>query len=817
MLREPMRAVRPNLDILSETVTDSPAAPDATPQMRMLFSELEKAASESASIVAASVGKSATAAKRRAKKRPKQRRVNSYWYCFCVAFLVGIEAFLLQIVGREPIWSGLGLPTLKYWYSYVPRDFLRFLVHLTGTQPILVSGPFVYPIAVIAIAFCVLLVAGVGKRRIDAIFRLAGFAWDRNSFCRGWLITGSTGSGKTKSAIVGIFHQVFRHEKGTLRDSWEGSELETKAKEVEERYQQESEGIHSRISKLREERTKLDEELEVALHNSLMGDIDFQTLSDEERADKAESIKAELNLQSEVLLDPTITCIAAARYQELLKRAKNIEAEIGRIEWCELHPVKQRFDCLLKRIELAKYRSFPWGGLCVDEKGLFWQTLVPIARYYKREHHLMLLQTRPDWAPPAWKPPARFNVLSDRKIKTSTYAKAIVDTAASIAGGYEDTGFFKTQAQKWIEVSIDLQWGVRDFQILNGRAEKDAILPSLKRSLELLMTIDAYRDWLISENVLQPERSTAKAPAAVGSAPSAAQAKKLAGLVPEDPEFLASLPELLRRSLVDFKRAYWSQPTDQLGGVTGTINNYLTYFAGDDVAEVFCADNTFDIQDMDKGMMLLLAMPQKLQTERRYVCTLLKLLFYQHVNDRFDLKTDSDAWTHKNVLILWQDEAQSFASEADKVVDKIREAYGTTVMATQSMLSLFPPLGGREKAEVVLLNLRNRIVFQVADEESAKITADFIGKKEVTRKDRSVSVSKQRHTTYSYRKEDQHKIKPAVLRELPKYRAVVCHCDGKYRKVLIPPRDHEGKIARWWLDRDAPFLFKCGVQLGLIQ
>ena len=64
---------------------------------------------------------------------------------------------------------------------------------------------------------------------------------------------------------------------------------------------------------------------------------------------------------------------------------------------------------------------------------------------------------------------------------------------------------------------------------------------------------------------------------------------------------------------------------------------------------------------------------------------------------------------------------------------------------------------------------------------------------------------------------EQHKIKPAVLRELPKYRAVVCHCDGKFRKVLIPPRDHEGKIARWWLDRDAPFFFKLGVHIGLIK
>jgi hypothetical protein len=67
-----------NLDILTETVTDSRAAPSATPQMRTLFNELDKAASESASIIAASVGKLSTAAQRRAKKRPKQKRISSY-------------------------------------------------------------------------------------------------------------------------------------------------------------------------------------------------------------------------------------------------------------------------------------------------------------------------------------------------------------------------------------------------------------------------------------------------------------------------------------------------------------------------------------------------------------------------------------------------------------------------------------------------------------------------------------------------------------------------------------------------------------------
>jgi hypothetical protein len=141
-------------------------------------------------------------------------------------------------------------------------------------------------------------------------------------------------------------------------------------------------------------------------------------------------------------------------------------------------------------------------------------------------------------------------------------------------------------------------------------------------------------------------------------------------------------------------------------------------------------------------------------------------------------------------------------------------AQSALFMATQSLLSLLPPLGGKEKAEVTLLNLRNREVFLVADEQSAQITADFIGKHEVKRQDRSVSGQ---GTTYNYRTEEQHKIKPAILRGLPKYTAIVCHANGRFRKTLIPPRDNQGRIAEWWLQRDAPPLYKLQVRLGLIK
>jgi len=277
----------PNLDILSETVTDSRAAPSATPQMRTLFDDLDKAASESANIIAASTRKPASSHRRRATKRPKRESIKSVdaWLLrFLVALMIGIAAFCIQILARDAIWSTLGFPTLKYWYSYVPRDFLRFLVNLTGTRVILLTAPFVYPTAAAVIAFCVASAAGVGKKRIEAIVSLAGFAWDRNSFCRGWIITGATGSGKTTSAIVTQFHQVFQHEKGTLRDTWEGSELAAKLADIEERYRQETDPIHARISVLREERRKFDVELEAALQQSLIGDIDYHAMGSEERA-----------------------------------------------------------------------------------------------------------------------------------------------------------------------------------------------------------------------------------------------------------------------------------------------------------------------------------------------------------------------------------------------------------------------------------------------------------------------------------------------------------------------------------------------------
>jgi len=96
-----------------------------------------------------------------------------------------------------------------------------------------------------------------------------------------------------------------------------------------------------------------------------------------------------------------------------------------------------------------------WGGLCIDEKGVYWETLSAMARHYGREHDLIHLQIRDAHADPAPSPAHRYNLTGDRSIPFTTYAKFIVDTATSLGQG-GDKGFFKSQAQTHIAHALEL-------------------------------------------------------------------------------------------------------------------------------------------------------------------------------------------------------------------------------------------------------------------------------------------------------------------------------------------------------------------------
>src|SRR5687767_9027858 len=109
--------------------------------------------------------------------------------------------------------------------------------------------------------------------------------------------------------------------------------------------------------------------------------------------------------------------------------------------------------------------------------------------------------------------------------------------------------------------------------------------------------------------------------------------------------------------LEHYEGAFRSQPAEQLGGVKTTVANYLKYFTDPGIAEVFCsAKSSFSFDDLDRGMIVCVSLPQRYQVERRYINTLLKLSFYAHALRRFDKAAMVRA--DDNLLILWADEAQ---------------------------------------------------------------------------------------------------------------------------------------------------------------
>lgn len=389
-----------------------------------------------------------------------------------------------------------------------------------------------------------------------------------------------------------------------------------------------------------------------------------------------------------------------------------------------------------------------WGGVCVDDKGLYWETLEPMLRRLGRERDLIVLGVRPSDASAGWKPAHVFNFLDDPHLPYSAKAKIICDVASSL-GQRTDQSFFRMQAQVQMEFAFKV----------------------LELSNEPVTLANAYG--LLTSDVLL---------------------KDMMGLLAKQ-----KTPEA---KLLDdhYEEAFKSQPAEQLGGVKTTIANYLKYFTDPGIAEIFCPPkSSFSFDDLDRGKIICVSLPQRYQVERRYINTLLKLAFYAHSLRRFDKPARSRATD--NLLILWADEAQKIVTAAEdgmsdyNVVDVIREARATVVAATQSYQSLFPPMGDERKAKVFIANMANRVTFCAADEESAKIAADTLGKRKAKRRTYGWSAGKR---TTSWTDEDRYWLEPYQLRKLPKFQAVIQHCNGRFRKVTLPPLGADGQVPSWY-------------------
>jgi hypothetical protein len=407
-------------------------------------------------------------------------------------------------------------------------------------------------------------------------------------------------------------------------------------------------------------------------------------------------------------------------------------------------------QCAINAITFQIFQNVKnWGGICLDQKGLYWEILVKMAAHFGRSDDLVLLQTRPVGKDMLWRPPHSINLTGNPDVPASTYAKVIVDTAVSLTGGRGGNPFFPTKAQ------LAIQTG---FEIL--------------RHMEAYVTIPNIHRLLLNAE---------DANAAI--------------------ETLMNRDDQRSHELVAAFRSYLDQPPEQLGGVQGTLSTYLEFFLNPEISEVFCANQpTFSVSEIDAGKIVCLAMPQKFQSERLYINTILKLSYYFHALSRFDKPAEQRA--KDNLIILFADEGQEIITGAEsafadhRAAGVIREARATIVLATQAYTSIHGALDKRY-ADVLMLNLSNELIFTVANQDSAVIASKNIGEREVVEKSWGWAAGKR---SYNY----QRKIKPFFeayqLRMLPKFTAVIRHCEKPFRKRFIPPINPDGTYPAWFTE-----------------
>mgnify|MGYP000336076370 CR=1 FL=1 len=449
----------------------------------------------------------------------------------------------------------------------------------------------------------------------------------------------------------------------------------------------------------------------------------------------------------------------------------------------------------------------PFGGVAVDQKGNFFQIIEDIAKNYDQSDRLITLQVRPDGAAEDWKAKYKFNLLSYPGIPSSTYSKIIMDTAASL--GQESGGgssFFTTQAKLHIEKGIDL---LKIFTWIKEHPDSIKLESLLGRSKPLLDPEDPESEEDPSQKSDYEFYKTM---------PNFVSLRNLLRIL-TDKDMLGMQIGLLQMSLeneifndekdqikvnkmkeliLHFKAKFLDSPEDQLGGVIGTIYNTLGFFDSDEIEEVFCSEtNTVEFEQVDEGIIFSVSMPQKFQSERIYVNTIMKLIYYTHALGRFDRPDDLKS---NNLLVFIADEAQGVITASKDgmtdytVIDKIREARATVLFATQSTTS-FLPVMKKDQVDTLLLNLANQCHYTVPDKNSAEQTADIIGKKEMTKKSHGNSGGK---SSVNFQKVDEHIIKPHILRAMKKFECVLIHCESGHKKFTLKPIAPNGKVPAYY-------------------
>lgn len=377
------------------------------------------------------------------------------------------------------------------------------------------------------------------------------------------------------------------------------------------------------------------------------------------------------------------------------------------------------------------------GGVVMANKGDEWFYLEWLAKKYGRENDIIRL--RPRLAGETGAPLHRMNVTGDPRLPYTTRARILVDTAAAL-NPKDEKGFFKIKGAAHI-----------------GRAFE--LLADIGRPVT---ATNAY-DLLTSETALKNAL------------------EKLTELEPTARRI--RLAETLEQTYLKH------EAKEQRAGEIGTSQNYLEFLGTPEVAEIFSSDepDTCTMADVDKGKIFCIDVPQDYTTERQYVFTVIKLLLYRQALRRYALPP----WEKyaRNQLIYVGDEFQNAITASHdgtsdfNVIDRLRDCMLMLIVSSQAFESLIPPQT-KEQAEVLALNLKNLVMYRAASELDALRCANALGKHWIERATRTVHPD---HTSHTYQRVEEFRIKPHEFRSLPDHIAIVRHCTNGFRKVNLRP------------------------------
>jgi len=471
----------------------------------------------------------------------------------------------------------------------------------------------------------------------------------------------------------------------------------------------------------------------------------------------------------------------------------------------------------LRRLELSRtadllrasrYENYPWGGAIFDQKGNCAQQQQPMLERYDRPEDIIVLAVRP-FGVKDWTPANRINLLSYEVFPPDTYAKLIVDTYNEVEECDKPDPFFVPKARNAIADCIRLLRAIRDAQLALPRRPDFMCNPSLSLVYSILKDYIAYKPDSNSGEPAKPfggkfywnfmEQVGAEVRHKIKTKNPNAVPELLSSLVPQH------LADAIRKAIEQLRTSYWSQPNDQLGGVAGTLDNFLAPFCEPAFEEVFCADNTCQFTDVERGKIFTVSIPQRFAVQRAYVATIISQVIYQIIQNRFDQnKETSWDWTTRNVLRQEKDEAQRLATKADTNTDTIREAQGSTALASQSRPAMWSRFGGKDKAAAPLSNLRNLFICRAATPDCAEDSAKLIAK--AMFEESSTSGKLGESSSVSVSTKEHYIVSPERLLTLSDFNVMFCPADGDwlYVQVVPCPVTPEGEVPFWWYGEANP-------------